>query len=174
MLFRSLPGKFQTDCLEFRFAQYRRLAGTTYHVSVREIIESEKKLKLMSVLSLKSATFGRVSITKFSSNCQAVSEQCMDDVSVVAKQFSGALQHLDVDCSDDEMLVLVFIAGYIGRKLKQSTSCSACVDEFLSSDDMSCDAKSAELIYIHALDRGGLKWPRQVLQSQTVGCPFVC
>jgi len=61
-----LTGKFQTDCLEFRFAQYRRLAGTNYHVSVREIMETEKKLKLMIVLSLKSATFGRVSISKFS------------------------------------------------------------------------------------------------------------
>jgi len=45
-----LTGKFQTDCLEYRFAQYRRLAGTTYHVSVREIIESEKKLKLIKRL----------------------------------------------------------------------------------------------------------------------------
>jgi len=35
-----LTGKFQTDCLEFRFSQYRRPAGTNYHVSVREIMES--------------------------------------------------------------------------------------------------------------------------------------
>ena len=43
-----LTGKFQTDKLEYRFSQYRRLAGTNYHVSVREIMESEKKLKLVS------------------------------------------------------------------------------------------------------------------------------
>jgi len=80
-------GKFQTDCLEFRFAQYRRLAGTNYHVSVREIMESEKKLKLMSVLSLKSATFGRVSVSKFSKDCLSASAKEIEDVSIVADGF---------------------------------------------------------------------------------------
>ncbi len=159
-----LTGKFQTDCLEFRFAQYRRLAGTNYHVSVREIMESEKKLKLMSVLSLKSATFGRVSISKFSKDCLSASAKEIEDVSVVADEFSGVLQGLETSgVRDDYMRVLVFVAGYIGRKLQQSISCTACINEVLSVDDMPCDVKCDELIYIHALDRGGLKWPRQAL-----------
>jgi len=37
-----LPGKFQTDNLEYRFSQYCQLSGGNYHVSVRQIIESEK------------------------------------------------------------------------------------------------------------------------------------
>lgn len=39
-----LPGKFQTDQLENRFSLYRQLAGGQYHVSTRQIFESEKKL----------------------------------------------------------------------------------------------------------------------------------
>lgn len=126
-----LTGKFQTDCLEYRFAQYRWLAGTTYHVYFREIIESEKKLKLMSVWSLKSATFGRVSITKFANSYLTSSEQSTEDVSVLAKQFAGVLQDLDSSgVSDDDIHVLVFIAGYIGRKLNHTVTCTACIDVF--------------------------------------------
>ena len=37
-----LLGKFQIDNLEFRFSQYRQLSGGNYHVTVREIVESER------------------------------------------------------------------------------------------------------------------------------------
>jgi len=159
-----LTGKFQTDCLEYRFAQYRGLSGTTYHVSVREIIESEKKLKLLSVLSLKSASFGRVSISQFSKDCSVTNSVSAESVSVTANKFVTVLQELEsVTVSTDETHVLVYIAGYAGHKLNKSTSCVLCIEELLSSDDMSCDVETNELIYLHALDRGGLKWPRQIL-----------
>ena len=32
-----LLGKFQTDCLEARFGQYRQFAGEQYNVSLRQI-----------------------------------------------------------------------------------------------------------------------------------------
>jgi len=51
-----LTGKFQTDCLECRFSQYRQLSGANYHVSVQEIKESEKKLKVISMLHVMSAS----------------------------------------------------------------------------------------------------------------------
>jgi hypothetical protein len=37
-----LPGKVQTDSLENRFGRYRQLSGSQYHVSLRQIFESEK------------------------------------------------------------------------------------------------------------------------------------
>ncbi|KAH6925859.1 hypothetical protein HPB50_011306 [Hyalomma asiaticum] len=45
-----LLGKFQTDLLEDRFVKYRRLAGYHYHVSIRQLYESENKLRLQSTL----------------------------------------------------------------------------------------------------------------------------
>jgi hypothetical protein len=47
-----LLGKFQTDSLEARFGQYRQLAGGVYDVSIRQIFECERKLRVMSVLKL--------------------------------------------------------------------------------------------------------------------------
>ena len=47
-----LLGKFQTDDLEFRFGQYRQMLGTNYNISVTEVMESEKKLRILSVVKL--------------------------------------------------------------------------------------------------------------------------
>ena len=49
-----LLGKFQTDNLEFCFGQYRQMSGANYNVSVTQIMESEKKLRILSVMKLVS------------------------------------------------------------------------------------------------------------------------
>lgn len=36
-----LTGKIQTDELEYRFSLYRRMGGTNYHISMRQILEIE-------------------------------------------------------------------------------------------------------------------------------------
>ena len=69
-----LTGKFQTDPLEARFGKHRRLAGTNYHISVREIRESEKKLTIISMLHAVSASKGQISFTDFISKCSEVTE----------------------------------------------------------------------------------------------------
>ncbi|KAH7977923.1 hypothetical protein HPB49_003950 [Dermacentor silvarum] len=47
-----LLGKFQTDSLEDRFGRYRQLSGANYNVSIRQIDESETKLRLQKVFEL--------------------------------------------------------------------------------------------------------------------------
>ena len=159
-----LLGKFQTDCLEYRFAQYRRMSGTTFHVSVREIIESEKKLKLMSVLSLRSASLGHVSIAQFTADCTTVCEDHLVDVDLVARPFLSAVRESEsVIVSDSDMHALVFIAGYIGRKVKLSFPCSLCSGDLLSTEKMTCDVLMQHCVYTECLDRGGLMWPNQLL-----------
>ena len=74
----ALPGKFQTDDLEARFGKHRRLAGTNYRISVREIKESEKKLTLISLLHVVSASRGKISLTDFISQCSESVESCAE------------------------------------------------------------------------------------------------
>ncbi|KAG0430747.1 hypothetical protein HPB47_022410 [Ixodes persulcatus] len=45
-----LLGKIQTDSLEDRFGKYRQLAGSQYHISIRQPYEGENKLRLQSTL----------------------------------------------------------------------------------------------------------------------------
>ena len=46
-------GKFQTDFLEARFGQYRQLSRGKYNISLRQVFQSENKLRLLSTLKLK-------------------------------------------------------------------------------------------------------------------------
>ncbi|GBN68902.1 hypothetical protein AVEN_150405-1 [Araneus ventricosus] len=60
-----LPGKFQTDNLESRFGLYRQMSGSNYHISIRQLFETEKKkIRIRSLLKLgiSSKTFGQVLI----------------------------------------------------------------------------------------------------------------
>ena len=50
-----LTGKFQTDDLESRFGHYRQMSGGNRFVSIQEILESEKKIKINSMLKLYAA-----------------------------------------------------------------------------------------------------------------------
>ena len=165
-----LTGKFQTDKLEYRFSQYRRLAGTNYHVSVREIMESEKKLKLVSLLRLQSSSVGNISIAQFSLEC--FNSDSSDDNDVDLGLQSGTdidyFHSVLIKCeriviTDSEMQALVFVAGYIGRKLRTLLCCGECIGEYVTDEEMTCDIASSDLVYLHSLDRGGLCWPTQML-----------
>ncbi|GFX45968.1 hypothetical protein TNCV_2163431 [Trichonephila clavipes] len=59
-----LTGKFQTYNLEARFGQYRQMSGANYHVTVQEILQAEKKLRIKSVLTLHSDKYGTTSLKK--------------------------------------------------------------------------------------------------------------
>ena len=55
----GLLGKFQTDNL------YRMLSGSNYLVSVNEVLQSEKKLKVHSLLKLYTNSHGIIRIKDF-------------------------------------------------------------------------------------------------------------
>ena len=58
-------GKFQTDNLEARFGQYRTMSGCNYLVSVNEVMQNEKKLKVKSLLKLYTHSKGEINIKQF-------------------------------------------------------------------------------------------------------------
>ena len=60
-----LLGKFQTDNLEARFGQYIMLSDSNYFVSVKEVLQSEKKLKVKNLLKLYNSSKGVINIKDF-------------------------------------------------------------------------------------------------------------
>lgn len=57
-----LLGKVQTDNLERRLGLYRQLCGANYHVSVAQVLEAEKKLRVSSLLSIRSSKHGTINV----------------------------------------------------------------------------------------------------------------
>ena len=46
-----LLGKIQSDTLEGRFGHIRQLSGANYYISMRKLLESDRKLQTLSVAS---------------------------------------------------------------------------------------------------------------------------
>jgi hypothetical protein len=131
----------------------------------REIMESEKKLKLVSLLKLQSPSAGNLSVAQFSLDCiDNDADNDDNDLDVNCETFVSVVSECDkLVISDSEMQVLVFVAGYIGRKLRTLLCCNDCIGEYVSDEEMNCDVSSTDLVYLHSLDRGGLCWPTQML-----------
>jgi len=172
-----LLGKFQTDNLEFRFGQYRQLSGANYNVSVTQIMESEKKLRILSVMKLISHSSGELTVRDFIAGCKGETDDndCEQDCSSYLADFSSVLIECDdVVISESEMSALVFIAGYVGFKLKRKLSCIECSLELFTEKALECELPCDESFsYVADIDRGRLTWPIDLLLSFVVQCILV-
>ena len=171
-----LLGKLQTDNLEFRFGQYRQMSGANYNVSVTEIMESEKKLRILSVMKLVSHGNGDFTVRDFIAGCQAEMDvsDADNECDVNLSAFHSVLAECDDVCvSDSEMSALVFVGGYVGFKLKRKLSCIDCRLEFFTEKALECELPSDDFNYMANIDRGGLTWPTDLLVNIVVQCIIV-
>lgn len=161
-----LCGKVQTDNLEERFGQYRQLSGSQYHVSVRQIFESEGKLRMQSALPLilKSHEFGDVILDSkkindymmdfFNSN-ENLSENCTNEIPVFFSTLY--IDDDEIDMLPDHLWpIITYIAGYCSHVSLKNLKCDYC-EIFLVAVDSENSQPHNNLI--RANDRGGLKYP---------------
>ena len=47
-----MTANIQSDCIEGRWGSYRRSAGTNYFISVCQVLEAEKCLRIKSLISI--------------------------------------------------------------------------------------------------------------------------
>jgi len=119
-------GKFQTDNLEFRFGQYRQMSGSNYNVSVTQIMESEKKLKILSIMKVVTCGKSQITLKDFITGCKTEidSLDLNPTDNICLTPFLPLLKDCDsITIADAEMSGIVFIAGYVGFKLKSKIAC---------------------------------------------------
>lgn len=137
-----LMGKFQTDCLEDRFGRYRQLAGAQYHISMRQVFECEKKLRLQKMLVL------------------APPPETSDEGEVDYEEqsvFNVLITEEDLESSQCDMPVIAYVAGYSAHATLKRMRCEACV-ELLGMDGRTLGVEDLSLL--SHLTRGGLKFPQ--------------
>lgn len=160
-----LLGRIQTDDLEARVGQYSQMCGSNYHISVAQVFESERKLKLLGLLNLKSGQNGNFHLKEFLDMCEEETSQDAEDKSIdLFEEAIGCTENYSI--AQNEIGVLIYIAGYIIHKIKKSLKCAkcislCCVGRNLELDNNHCEQYVFE--YLKHLDRGGLKWPRELL-----------
>ena len=146
-----LPGKVQTDNLEKRFSCYRQLSGGNYHVTMTQILESEKKIRLKNMLGLKSARYGEI---KFSFDNLEDWDDEIDgpkNATLNLETFREIIRSDYLETDIDESSVLS-VAGYAAFKVQARIECNLCVSKVVSHEHT--DDK-----LFNNLNRGGLTVP---------------
>ena len=102
-----LLGKFQTDSLESRFGQYRQLAGGKYDVSLRQVYECKKNIRLLTVLKLK-LNGVVIHLSDFSLNWELFESDSVASYTPLPITVTEE----DINSSSETIPVITYIAGY--------------------------------------------------------------
>ena len=164
----------QNDPLEHHFGLYRQMSGANYHISYCQILESERRLKVSSILKLYQSSTEQISIHEFISKFSECpdSEPSPPDVSSqVIEELHNQLPLLETIEYDSQTLqALAFMAGYtVHQYYKRSAKCSACLN-FLTIDKelLMEQPQDSRYAYLKIVDRGSLKWPSDVILDSVV------
>ena len=152
--------RFQTDALERRFSQYRQMNGGRFLVSLKDVNNSDKILRIRSLLK---------------ENINFWEENLLNkgDYNALLEKFTIELENIrndiyEAQLSNDSRQVATYVAGYIAKKMikRFDLHCDNCKFNLVSStseSDPSPDDNSYD--YLNILSRGGLMIPSQKLIS---------
>ena len=164
-----LLGKFQTDNLESRFGNYRQLSGSNYLVSVKEVLQSEKKLKVKSLLNLFSSTKGTITIRDYLINFSDEKKQRCDINFVDSFPYNNISKQNKID----DLSPLLLVSGYVAHKSISHISCEDCKLLFGDKDKpLNLEITAKHLQYFDCLNRGGLTYPSNLLFS-VLQCAYI-
>lgn len=160
-----LLGKFQTDELEHRFGKYRQVAGGQYDISIRQLYESEKKLRIQSLLTLKSRNYGSIYIKQFyEAACSAE-----DTEEIFSFDHNITVLESDIDKVRDEMPVVTYLAGYCCYITLRKIQCNLCKQNLVFDHEL---AVEDNYVLIENLSRGKLFFPQDFV-VQIVLCSYI-
>ena len=123
-----LLGKIQSDAIEGRFGHFRQLSGANYFISKRQLYESDRKLRALSLIK-----YSKVSLKDNAANA------CITDATaanVIAQADSIAAElHLNVSPDANDASVIFYVSGYCCRFLVKGNKCKFCKETTVAAVD---------------------------------------
>ena len=119
----------QTDELEHHFGLYRMMSGANYHISYCQILESERRLKVSTMLNVFSNRHSNdLTLSVFISSFSTTPVDTASDTSIDIDIYSIVLFSLsDISLDTANLQSLAFIGGYSVHQLwKHTPICSEC------------------------------------------------
>jgi len=162
---------FLDSPIERRFGWYRCLGGAVYFVSICQILEAEKSIRLRALLkfsnfSLEEAREKFVEVEKVK---ETVLQQEIQALSVflVGEEWTWDLDKKIEDCS-----IIFYVAGSLAHSLPNRLKCEDCVALLSNSKVLPClsfvgkegkEEKKVKEAFVAQVNRGGLLYPRDLL-----------
>lgn len=143
-----LSGKLSTDGLEGRFRLYRSLNGCNYHVSINQILEAEKKIRLNNIVK---------SCENIKDVVPGSSYDASKHTSTIEEFFDQITCVLDLD--DVNLGERIYVAGVVAHKICSTLICEHCRKVFYVYKGENEGDK-----YFDFLQRGGLVSPSAELK----------
>ena len=163
-----LPGKVLSDVIEARFGCYRQMSGANYFMSVTQLLNSEKKIRVLSKLrDLKAVIFSTPTNIALVKDALPEDEKrrCTDlDASDIANELQCITSADQVPLEDRN--VIYYVSGFVGRSVSRQKKCPQCGNMLLDSKayvllDIDDNLRSREEFstLLQMADRGGLAKP---------------
>ena len=160
----AFPGVFVNDWIERRFGRYRQFHGGNYYVSVRQVFEAEKKIKVSTLLKYH--------------DFKLKDMQVLDDTEKEEQEAQNLLSFpvstlpdISCFCSEDRNIIL-YVSGYVSFSLSKSLKCSDCKNHINEEKilEIICDSdvfNESDLFLTELRNRGGLKYPSAFVFTQS-------
>ena len=154
-----LLGKIQSDNIESRFGHIRQLSGANYYLSMRQLLESNRKLRALSLIK-----YSKISVNQINEAAKTANNATQEVMSK-AESLYGDLS-LNIFPTKDDATVIFYVTGYCCRSLVRSNKCDKCREVTVAGVEEKQDASISTLF--SELNRGGLCKPTPELFD--IGC----
>ena len=149
-----LTARFQSDAIERRFGQYRQMSGGRFLVGLKDVIWSERILKIKSLVKESIDIKDRIKVTE---NEDAIQQELFDNIMEIGFE--------NVMLSDETREVAAHISGYIARMLVKIFG--HCYKSYSINE---LETASTTHVYINLWSRGGLTLPSECLAAYVCDC----
>ena len=166
-----LTGKFQTDNLESRFGQYRQLAGGHYNISVRQVFECEKKLRMMSVLKQKLPFHDRAVHVAINNEINWNDLETAHNVKGTLGDISLQVTSDDIENCKDEFPIITYLAGYCCYSVYKKRKCNSCKEMITGALDEETFPENQK--YLSGISRGSLLYPHDTAANIVMYCYII-
>jgi len=158
-----LLGKIQSDTIEGRFGRIRQLSGANYYISMRQLLESDRKLRTLSLVK-----YSKISVKDIEQAAQA-NHTADHEVTSKAQLLYGDLQ-FNILPTENDVGIIYYVTGYCCRSLVRSNKCEKCKEVTVADVNNSTESMMFEIAhdFFKDINRGGLWKPTPELYE--VGC----
>ena len=160
-----LKSRLQNDPIEHHFGLYRMMSGAQYHISYSQILESERRIKLSSMLMLfsKQQDTKYVSLKELFQSFSIPPDEQLDS-SLNIDIFLSVLKIIPNMPLDTSLLQSIsFVGGYAVHSYIRNSNCEACLSMLTRDKELEIVDLEDKNKLIQLIDRGCLKWPSHIL-----------
>ena len=140
-----LLGQLQSDPIERRFGLFRQSHGGNYYISVRQVFETERKLRAMNLTKC---------FTVDVKECSSISLPDLSPLSMSFYEQLGECREPD----DADLNAIYYVAGALCKMELRNRQCDSCQTILTSVGSVSAHSTVNESVgvFVRSLNRSGL------------------